>query len=54
MVMSVGRMRIANANVRHPCENSRPDYRLSGPWILPHGGTMTVDGTEHRVFADYA
>ena len=21
--------------------------------ILPHGGTMTVDGTEHRVFADY-
>jgi muramoyltetrapeptide carboxypeptidase LdcA involved in peptidoglycan recycling len=22
-------------------------------WILPHGGTMTVDGTEHRVFADY-
>ena len=22
-------------------------------WILPHGGTMTVDGTQHRVFADY-
>jgi muramoyltetrapeptide carboxypeptidase LdcA involved in peptidoglycan recycling len=22
-------------------------------WILSHGGTMTVDGTEHRVFADY-
>jgi muramoyltetrapeptide carboxypeptidase LdcA involved in peptidoglycan recycling len=22
-------------------------------WILPHGGTMTVDGTERRVFADY-
>jgi len=22
-------------------------------WILPHGGTMTVDGAEHRVFADY-
>ncbi|NMM23297.1 MAG: LD-carboxypeptidase [Phycicoccus sp.] len=22
-------------------------------WILPHGGTMTVDGTEQRVFADY-
>jgi muramoyltetrapeptide carboxypeptidase LdcA involved in peptidoglycan recycling len=23
-------------------------------WILPHGGTVTVDGTERRVFADYA
>jgi muramoyltetrapeptide carboxypeptidase LdcA involved in peptidoglycan recycling len=23
-------------------------------WILPHGGIMTVDGTEHRVFADYS
>src|SRR5665647_2115617 len=23
-------------------------------WILPHGGTMTIDGTEQRVFADYA
>jgi muramoyltetrapeptide carboxypeptidase LdcA involved in peptidoglycan recycling len=22
-------------------------------WILPHGGTMTIDGTERRVFADY-
>ena len=22
-------------------------------WILPHGGTITVDGTERRVFADY-
>jgi len=22
-------------------------------WILPHGGTMTVDGSKHRVFADY-
>lgn len=22
-------------------------------WVLPHGGTMTVDGTEQRVFADY-
>jgi len=22
-------------------------------WILPHGGTLTVDGTERRVFADY-
>jgi muramoyltetrapeptide carboxypeptidase LdcA involved in peptidoglycan recycling len=23
-------------------------------WILPHGGTMTVDGVNRRVFADYA
>jgi muramoyltetrapeptide carboxypeptidase LdcA involved in peptidoglycan recycling len=22
-------------------------------WILPHGGSMTVDGTNQRVFADY-
>jgi muramoyltetrapeptide carboxypeptidase LdcA involved in peptidoglycan recycling len=22
-------------------------------WILPHGGTITVDGTERRIFADY-
>lgn len=22
-------------------------------WILPHGGTITVDGTARRVFADY-
>jgi muramoyltetrapeptide carboxypeptidase LdcA involved in peptidoglycan recycling len=22
-------------------------------WILPHGGAVTVDGAEHRVFADY-
>jgi muramoyltetrapeptide carboxypeptidase LdcA involved in peptidoglycan recycling len=23
-------------------------------WILPHGGDLTVDGAEHRVFADYS
>jgi muramoyltetrapeptide carboxypeptidase LdcA involved in peptidoglycan recycling len=23
-------------------------------WILPHGGTITVDGTAHRVTADYS
>jgi muramoyltetrapeptide carboxypeptidase LdcA involved in peptidoglycan recycling len=23
-------------------------------WILPHGGLITVDGAEQRVFADYA
>jgi muramoyltetrapeptide carboxypeptidase LdcA involved in peptidoglycan recycling len=23
-------------------------------WILPHGGTVTVDGAAHRVFADYS
>ncbi|CAN5217352.1 LD-carboxypeptidase [soil metagenome] len=23
-------------------------------WILPHGGSMTVDGAERRVFAEYA
>lgn len=23
-------------------------------WILPHGGSITVDGTEHRIFADYS
>jgi muramoyltetrapeptide carboxypeptidase LdcA involved in peptidoglycan recycling len=23
-------------------------------WILPHGGTITVDGNERRIFADYA
>ncbi len=23
-------------------------------WILPHGGTVTVDGATRRVFADYA
>ena len=23
-------------------------------WILPHGGTMTVDGAARRVIADYA
>jgi len=23
-------------------------------WILPHGGTITVDGTERRIFADYS
>ena len=22
-------------------------------WILPYGGTLTVDGAEHRVWADY-
>ena len=22
-------------------------------WILPYGGTMTVDGVERRVWADY-
>jgi muramoyltetrapeptide carboxypeptidase LdcA involved in peptidoglycan recycling len=22
-------------------------------WILPHGGTITVDGAERRIFADY-
>ena len=22
-------------------------------WIVPYGGTMTVDGTEQRLFADY-
>jgi muramoyltetrapeptide carboxypeptidase LdcA involved in peptidoglycan recycling len=22
-------------------------------WILPHGGTVTVDGAERRIFADY-
>jgi muramoyltetrapeptide carboxypeptidase LdcA involved in peptidoglycan recycling len=22
-------------------------------WVLPHGGTMTVDGAERRVWADY-
>jgi muramoyltetrapeptide carboxypeptidase LdcA involved in peptidoglycan recycling len=22
-------------------------------WILPHGGPVTVDGAERRVFADY-
>lgn len=22
-------------------------------WILPHGGSVTVDGTEQRIFADY-
>jgi muramoyltetrapeptide carboxypeptidase LdcA involved in peptidoglycan recycling len=22
-------------------------------WVLPHGGTMTVDGVERRVWADY-
>jgi muramoyltetrapeptide carboxypeptidase LdcA involved in peptidoglycan recycling len=22
-------------------------------WVLPHGGTMTVDGTEQKVWADY-
>jgi muramoyltetrapeptide carboxypeptidase LdcA involved in peptidoglycan recycling len=22
-------------------------------WILPHGGIVTVDGTEHRILADY-
>jgi muramoyltetrapeptide carboxypeptidase LdcA involved in peptidoglycan recycling len=23
-------------------------------WIVPHGGAITVDGTTHRVFADYS
>ena len=23
-------------------------------WILPHGGTITVDGTARRVTADYS
>ena len=23
-------------------------------WILPHGGTITVDGAARRVFADYS
>jgi muramoyltetrapeptide carboxypeptidase LdcA involved in peptidoglycan recycling len=23
-------------------------------WVLPHGGTMTVDGRQRRVFADYS
>ncbi|WP_156756989.1 LD-carboxypeptidase [Actinokineospora pegani] len=23
-------------------------------WVLPHGGPITVDGTERRIFADYA
>ena len=23
-------------------------------WILPHGGEVTVDGAEHRIFADFA
>jgi muramoyltetrapeptide carboxypeptidase LdcA involved in peptidoglycan recycling len=22
-------------------------------WILPHGGTITVDSTRRRIFADY-
>lgn len=22
-------------------------------WILPHGGTITIDGAERRIFADY-
>jgi muramoyltetrapeptide carboxypeptidase LdcA involved in peptidoglycan recycling len=22
-------------------------------WILPHGGPVTVDGSERRIFADY-
>jgi hypothetical protein len=22
-------------------------------WIIPHGGTITVDGAAHRVTADY-
>jgi hypothetical protein len=22
-------------------------------WILPHGGAVTADGAEQRVFADY-
>ena len=23
-------------------------------WIIPHGGTITVDGTHRRIFADYS
>jgi muramoyltetrapeptide carboxypeptidase LdcA involved in peptidoglycan recycling len=23
-------------------------------WIIPHGGTITVDGTARRVVADYS
>ncbi|WP_424187049.1 hypothetical protein ACOBQX_04230 [Actinokineospora sp. G85] len=23
-------------------------------WVLPHGGRITVDGVERRIFADYA
>jgi muramoyltetrapeptide carboxypeptidase LdcA involved in peptidoglycan recycling len=22
-------------------------------WILPYGGEVTVDGTEHKIWADY-